>query len=78
MWFGLLWTGGALIGAIFGAVNAFSDGGIPTQEIVSEETDVPVRRSTEERLRELDDMRRREVISPMEFAEVRKRILEEH
>jgi len=78
VWFGLLWTGAAAVGAIMGAINAFSDKGIPTEEIVSDSTDTRVTRSTEDRLCELDDIRRRELISPEEYAETRKRILGEH
>jgi hypothetical protein len=78
VWFGLLWTGAAVVGAIMGAINAFSDKGIPTEEIVSDSSDTRITRSTEDRLRELDDMRRRELISQEEYAETRKRILDEH
>jgi hypothetical protein len=78
VWFGFLWTGAALIGAVMGAINAFTEEGIPTEEIVSEGADLPKARSTEDRLRELDEMHRKKVISATEFAEARKRILEEH
>ena len=78
VWFGLLWTGLATAGAIMGAINAFSDNGIPTEEIVSDSADTPNNRPTEDRLRELDDLRRKELVSEEEYAETRQRILDEH
>jgi len=78
VWFGLLWTGVAVAGAIMGAINAFSEKGIPTEEIVSDVADAPTPKPTEDRLRELDDLRRKELISPDEFAQTRQRILDEH
>ena len=80
VWFGLLWTAVAAIGAIMGAINAFSDKGIPTEEIITESSDTGIARprTTEERLRELDEMRGKELISDEEYAETRKRILDEH
>ncbi len=78
VWFGFLWTGAAVVGAIIGAINAFSDQGIPTEEIVSDASDSPMTRSTQDRLSELDEMRRKELISPEEYAAARKRILDEH
>src|SRR5262245_6767461 len=77
-WFGLLWTGVALIGAIIGAINAFSDKGIPTEEIVSDSINAPQMKSTEGRLRELDDLQQKKLISQDEYTETRKRILDEH
>ena len=78
VWFGVLWTVAAVIAAIMGAINAFSDTGIPTEEIVSDSSDPGTTRSTEDRLRELDDMRQKKLISEDEYAETRKRILDEH
>ena len=78
VWFGLLWTGAAVVGSVMGAINAFSEKGIPTEEIVSDSADAPNPRTTEDRLRELDDLRRKELISPDEYAQTRKRILDEH
>jgi hypothetical protein len=78
VWFGLLWTGMGVIGAIIGAINAFTDTGIPSEEIVSDVPDSGTARSTADRLTELEDMRRRELISQEEYTEKRKSILDEH
>ena len=78
VWFGLLWTGAAVVIAIVGAINAFSDKGIATEEIVSDSTDAPNAKSTEERLRELDELRQKNLISQEEYAATRQRILDEH
>ncbi len=78
VWFGLLWTGAAVVIAIVGGVNAFSDRGIATAEIVSDSAEVPPGRSTADRLRELEEMRQQKVISEEEYAQTRKRILDEH
>ena len=78
VWFGVLWTGAAAVGAVMGAINAFSDKGIPTEEIVSAGDEAPNTRSTEDRLRELDDLRQKNLISPEEYIETRKRILDQH
>ncbi len=78
VWFGLLWTGAAVVGAIVGAVNAFSDRGISAEEIVSDSEEVTPVRSTADRLLELEDLRQRKLISEEEYAQTRQRILEEH
>ncbi len=78
VWFGILWTGIGFVGAIIGAINALSERGIPMEEIVSTPADPPVPKSTEERLRELDDLRERKLISENEYTETRKRVLDEH
>ena len=78
VWFGILWTGIAATGAIRGAINAFSDHGIPTREIVSDAQEAPPIRSTEERLRKLDDLLQKKLISETEYNDTRKRILDEH
>jgi hypothetical protein len=78
VWFGVLWTLAAVVAAIMGAINAFTDRGIPTEEIVSDSSESGIARSTEDRLRELDDMREKKLISKDEYDETRKRILDEH
>ena len=78
VWFGVLWTGLGIAGAITSAINAFSDQGIPTEEIVSDSLHQEPTRSTEDRLRELDDLLRKEMISKDEYARTRTRILDEH
>ena len=80
VWFGLLWTGVGIVGAIIGAINAFSDKGIPTEEIeiVSDSKEDRVTRSTEDRLRELDDLRQKKLISEDEYAVTRKKVLNDH
>ena len=78
VWFGMLWTGVAVAGVLTGAINAFSDKGIPTEVIVSESSGEGTTRSTEDRLRELDDLLGKQMISQDEYARTRNRILEEH
>ena len=80
-WFGVLWTFGALAGAVFHGVNLFSDHGI-AQEVVefddnSSEADVPLMspKTTEQRLGDLEALQRRGRISTQEYEEQRQRIL---
>ena len=75
---GVFWAGLALVGVIIGAVNAFSDKGIPTGEIITDEPEEHELRSTEERLLELDDLLHKELISDAEYADMRRRILSSH
>ncbi len=62
VWFGVLWTGGAVVIAILGAINAFSNKGIPTEEIVFDSADARSAKSTEDRLRELEGLYQRKLI----------------
>jgi hypothetical protein len=78
VWFGVLWTLAAAVGAVIGAINAFSDKGIPTEEIVSDSIEQRSSKSTEARLKELDSLRQQKLISEEEYAETRKHVLDEH
>ena len=79
VWFAVVWIVMALIGTIAGAVNAFSDKGIPTEEIVMDDDSPSLSpRSTESRLLELEDMRKKGLVSDAEFQQTRERILKEH
>jgi len=77
VWFGVLWTLAAFAGTIMGAINAFSDKGIPTVEIVVPEDEAKTK-STEDRLRELDELLQKKVINYQEYSDTRKRILDDH
>ncbi|MDF7807551.1 hypothetical protein P4E94_08895 [Pontiellaceae bacterium B12219] len=84
VWFGLLWTGGALLGAIFGAINLFTDEGIPTEEFSytttlddDKQQPVPGYRSVESRLNEIKKLKDKNLISHEEYEIKRSKILNE-
>ncbi len=78
--FGVLWTLMALGIAVVSAINVFTSRGV-AQEVV--EFDMPTqsmpgaprREPVEERLRELEQLKSRGLLSDVEFQEQRKRIL---
>jgi hypothetical protein len=75
VWFGGLMVVVALVNMITGAINVFSRSGIPTEELVM--PNEPVAPSnTEGRLRELDGLRDKRLISNEEYKEKRRQILE--
>lgn len=76
--FGIFWTLVAAAMTGFSAVNVFSSKGVTTSTIVVEdEEDIPQEKSVEERLRTLEDLYNKRVITREEYEESRKRILEE-
>jgi hypothetical protein len=81
VWFGALWTGMAIVGAIVGAINLFSEEGIPTEEFsyTSKPDNKPeqtsVHRSTESRLNEINKLRDNHLISEEEYKAKRSKIL---
>lgn len=79
VWFGVIWTLGALGGAIFGAINAFSDEGIPTEEFSyrSETGDHNQVRTYENRLREISDLRDKGLISEEDYNQKKAELLKE-
>jgi hypothetical protein len=65
----------ALIGIIgYHFVNATRPRGVPT-EIIEGEDDLPQSRSSAERLQELEDLRRRQLVSEAEYQSKRQDIL---
>ncbi len=79
VWFGVIWTLAALGGAIFGAINCFSDEGIPTEEFSyrSETGDHNQVRTHENRLREISDLREKGLISEEEYKQKKAELLKE-
>lgn len=81
VWFGVLWTFAALVGAVIGAINLFSDEGIPTEEFsfTSEASDVskPQPRTTEQRLKEIADLKDKGLITEEEYRTKRAELLKE-
>ena len=77
--FGMVWTLVALIGAVASFYNAFSDKGIADRVI-----DVPDDHAatawqsadTEARLRQLDDLENKGLLTPAEYQERRRKILD--
>ena len=67
----------ALIGIIlYHVLNATRSGGVPT-EIIESEGDASAAKSSAERLRELEDLRSRKLISEAEYEAKRQEILKE-
>ncbi len=82
--FGFIWTGIAVVITIVNGINAFSDTGVPTHEIVIEEevptgnTPLSVQKSSvEERLRMVDRLYAEGTITKEEHEQKRKKILDE-
>lgn len=79
--FGVIWTLFAVIITVTNGINAFSDKGIATHEIMIDE-DYKQRnmkgvKTLEERLNELQDLYNKGIITSEEYKEKRKEILEE-
>lgn len=79
--FGVIWTLFAVIMTITQAFNAFSDKGIASHEIVIEDDRerniVRGSKSSEERMKELQELYDKGLITADEYQQKRKRILEE-
>jgi hypothetical protein len=77
---GMLWTLAALGIVLYYAINAFSDHGV-AEKIVEIDTsmqskpDAPPKGSTEERLRKLEELKDKRIVSDDEYKEQRKKIL---
>jgi len=78
VWFGVIWTIAAAAGSIFGAINVFSEKGIPTEEIVPTAGKCNHSKTTEERLIGIDSLRKKQLISEEEYNRIRENILKEH
>jgi len=75
MWFGVLWTILAGVGALTGAYNFFSEEGIATDEFsYTSEPQTPVR-STKDRLGELKELKESGLISTDEYESKRSQLL---
>jgi hypothetical protein len=79
VWFGLIWTFVALAGAIIGAINLFSDEGIPTEEFsfTSDSKDSSQPRTAEQRLKDINDLRDKGLITEEEYKTKRAELLKE-
>ncbi|MDF2539043.1 MAG: hypothetical protein K0S76_2064 [Herbinix sp.] len=79
--FGIIWTLFAVIITIMNGINAFSDKGVASHEILIEDEyrqDTFVSdKSVEERLKELQSLYDKGIITTEEFQEKRKQILED-
>lgn len=81
--FGVIWTGVAVIITIMHAINFFSDEGIATHEIIVEEIEKekivsqPKKESVEGRLSMVDQLYEQGTITKEEREEKRKKILDE-
>lgn len=80
--FGVFWTLAALAITCYHAINLFTDHGIAI-EVVDFDTSTQPRqyesptKLAEQRLASLDELKRKGLITPQEYEEQRKRILEE-
>ena len=79
VWFGLLWTFAALGGAIVGAINLFSDEGIPTEEFsfTSRSTESSNLLTVEQRLKDINSLRDKGLITEEECEAKRAELLKE-
>ena len=81
--FGILWTLVCIGITIYHGMNAFSDTGVAHEVVEFESTNTapatepPLRRSTEQRLRELEALKEQNLVSPEEYESQRRRILED-
>jgi hypothetical protein len=84
VWFGVLWTFFAAVIAVMGAINAFSSEGIPTEEFSwHSDGDLPAGgpirggppRSVESRLRELNALRDKGLVTEDEYTRKRDELL---
>lgn len=73
IWFGVLWTLGALAITIFHGVNAFTDRGIAVEEIQFDGK-TPVA-SASERLADIELMRNKGIITQAEYDKKRAEII---
>ena len=74
--FGILWTAAAAWGTFVNFKNGFTDDGVPTKEIIIEDSDPGVSSSNiESRLTQLDSLYNKGLISRDEYNEKRKDIL---
>ena len=72
----VVWVLAAIGGIIYHLVNATRAGGVPT-EIIESDSDSDSSNSTADRLRELEDLRSRKLISDSEYETKRQKILNE-
>lgn len=82
-WFGILWSLFAAVIAIYYGVNVFSERGVTDEVIEFDTTSAPSGgppssvRSTEERLKNLNGLREKGLITPEEYEAQRRRILDD-
>lgn len=75
MWFGVLWTLLAGIGALTGAYNFFSEEGIATEEFSYTSKPLTPKRSAKARLEELKELKESGLISADEYETKRSQLL---
>ncbi len=79
--FGLLWTLFAVIITVVNGINAFSDKGVASHEITIDDDydqeNIGSRKTSEERLNELQSLHDKGMITADEYQEKRKQILED-
>lgn len=74
--FGIFWTAAAAWATFISFKNGFTDEGVPTREIIIEDTDVPVSSNDiEARLTQLDSLYNKGLITRDEYDAKRKEIL---
>ncbi|MCX7008257.1 MAG: SHOCT domain-containing protein [Kiritimatiellaeota bacterium] len=76
MWFAIGWTALAIATTVIGTLIALSDKGLPAKAMVMPTPPPANPRTTEARLRELDEMRHKQLISEAEYVAMRKKILD--
>lgn len=76
--FGILWTIMAVIITVINSLNAFSEKGVPTHEIVMEDDDDIVSKedSIKERLKKLKEMYEDELITSEEYEAKKKELID--
>jgi hypothetical protein len=74
IWFGLIWTIGALCLGIFNGYNAFSERGIAIEEIQFDNIS-KTQKSLSKRMQDLEQLRSQRLISESEYQTKRKEII---
>lgn len=74
--FGIVWTAGVALATFVSFKNGFTEDGVPTKEIIIEDTDEPISTNDiESRLTQLDSLYNKGLISRDEYDEKRREIL---
>lgn len=73
--FGILWTIIAALITVMNGINLFSEEGIPTGTIITEETEQKPKDNTRERLEKLEALYRDGLITKIEYEQKRREIL---
>ena len=75
--FGIIWTGIACFGCYENYKNGFTDEGVPSYEIAIEDNEDIAVNDIETRLKKLEHLYNEGLITPEEYTQKRKEILEE-